>query len=195
LDRYLAYRERVHTTHAAGRTDGLEHRLALLHRIRVEIFGASDAAILFGEEEQVQAVDLQRRAVMRDTTLDAEERERRLYEIEQELPPAIRAARAESVAPLHLMQDEQALRAANGTEEEIRALRAQRFGADAAARLAALDREQAAWRQRVENYRSARRAIEADPMLSTSARATALEALLADRFTAQERVRVEALVE
>jgi hypothetical protein len=32
-------------------------------------------------------------------------------------------------------------------------------------------------------------------MLSTSARATALAALLADWFTAQERVRVEALVE
>lgn len=194
LDRYLAYRERVRAAQADGTSEHLAERLAELHRIRVDTFGASDAAILFGEEEQVQAADLERRALMGDTSLSAEERERRLAEIEERLPAAIRAARADTFAPLHLKQDEQALREAGGTDDDVQVLRAQRFGSEAAERLAALDREQAQWQQRVREYQQARGAIEADPALQEDARAEALQALLAQRFTPQERQRVEALV-
>lgn len=192
LDRYLSYRERVRSAQDTGSADDLGDRLAELHRTRVDTFGASDAAILFGEEEQVQSADLRRRAVMSDTTLTPDERERQLHAIEQQLPPAVRAARADTFAPLHLMQDEQALRAAGGSADDVHALRAQRFGAEAAERLAALDREQAAWQQRVEAYHLARRRIDADTTLSDSARAQALDALVTQRFTPQERLRIEA---
>jgi lipase chaperone LimK len=193
LDRYLSYRERVRAVQARGLDGDLRQRLAELHEIRVDTFGPTDAAILFGAEEQVQSADLQRRAVMSDTSLDPDERERQLAAIEQQLPAEIRAARAETFAPLHLMQDEQALRDAGGSPEDIQALRTQRFGADAAERLAALDREHAQWRERVDDYQRARSAIEADASLNDAARAEALDALIAQRFTEQERLRVEAV--
>lgn len=193
LDRYLSYRERVRAAQASGPVDDLRQRLAELHQIRVDTFGASDAAILFGEEEQVQSADLQRRTVMSDTTLDPDERERQLAAIELQLPAEIRAARAETFAPLHLMQDEQALLDAGGSPEDIQALRTQRFGVEAAERLAVLDREQAQWRQRLADYQRARSGIEADASLNESARAQALDALIAERFTEPERLRAEAL--
>jgi lipase chaperone LimK len=99
------------------------------------------------------------------------------------------------MAALRLQQDEQQLRGAGGSAEDIRALREQRVGAAAAERLDALDRERAQWQQRLDDYGHARQTIEDNPTLSPDARVQALEALRAERFTAQERLRVEALDE
>jgi lipase chaperone LimK len=192
LDRYLAYRERVRTLQESGAPEDLQQRLSQLHEIRQEILGDGNAAALFGEEEKTQLVDIQRRQVLSDQTLSPDERQRKLDELEQQLPASVREARAQALGPVRLMQDEQQLREAGAAPEEMRALREQQFGAEAADRLEALDRERAEWQQRVDDYRTARRAIEANSSLSAAARAHAVDTLLGERFTAQERLRVEA---
>jgi lipase chaperone LimK len=193
LDRYLAYRDRVRTLLASGAPDDVERRLAQLRDIRRQAFGAADAAALFGDEEAVQALDIERRRVLSDATLSPDERERRLGDIEQQLPPAARQARADSATLIQLNEDERQLRGAGASPEDLHALREQRFGGEAADRLDALDRERAAWQQRLDDYRSARRALEDSAALSTDARARAVETLLAERFSPEERLRVEAL--
>ena len=193
LDRYLAYRERVRTLQESGAPEDLQQRLNQLHEIRQEIFGDGNAAALFGEEENTQLVDIQRRSVLSDQTLSPDERQRKLDELEQQLPASVREARAQALGPVRLMQDEQQLREAGASPEEMRALREQQFGAEAADRLEALDRERAEWQQRLDDYRTARRAIEDDVSLSAAARAHAVDTLLGERFTPQERLRVEAL--
>ena len=193
LDRYLVYRDRVRALQASGVPEDVPARLAQLHDIRAETFGDANAAVLFGEEEQVQALDIQRRAVLSDAALSAEERERRLGEIEQQFPSAVRQARADSMTLIRLREDEQQLREAGASPEDLHALREQRFGAEAADRLAVLDRERAAWQQRLDDYRSARQAIEGTAGLTPDARARAVETLLAGRFAPEERLRVEAL--
>jgi lipase chaperone LimK len=193
LDRYLAYRQQVRATFEPGAPDDLRRRLEQLHDLRQQTFGDADAAALFGEEEHVQAVDIQRRELRRDGTLTADERQRRLDALEQQLPDSVRAARTQAFAPAQLRQDEEQLRAADASAEELRALRQQRFGAEAADRLAALDRERAEWQQRLDDYRSARHAIDDNRSLTPQARADALAALLAERFNPEEQVRIEAL--
>jgi lipase chaperone LimK len=194
LDRYLTYRDEVRGLQESEPSDDLAQRLADLHRIRIETFGDADAAALFGEEEQVQSVDLRRRALANDQTLSPQERQQRIDELEQELPAQVRQARDTAMAAARLSRDEQQLRDAGGTPEEIHALREERFGAAAADRLAALDRERAEWQQRLDDYRRDRQSIASDAALDDSARARALDALLVERFTPRERVRVEALV-
>lgn len=71
-------------------------------------------------------------------------------------------------------------------------LRREVVGSEAADRLAELDREEAAWRARLDEYQLERAAIEADPGLDPAQRAARLRHLLEDRFTANERLRVEA---
>jgi lipase chaperone LimK len=193
LDRYLIYRDQVGALQESGAAADLEHRLTQLHAMRQQIFGDANATALFGEDEQVQTVDLQRRRVLSDQTLSPEERERRLDALEQQLPSTVRQARSETMVALRLQQDEQQLRAAGGSAEDIRALREQRVGAAAAERLDTLDRERTQWQQRLDDYGHARQTIEDNPALSPGARAQALEALRAERFTPQERLRVEAL--
>lgn len=103
------------------------------------------------------------------------------------------ATRARALLPVRLKQDEEALRAAGGTEEEVQALRREMVGGEAADRLAELDREEAAWQARLDACRMERSTIEADPGLDAARRAARLRRLLEDRFTANERLRVEAI--
>lgn len=193
LDHYLAYRERVRGMQDSGPPRDLGQRLRQLHEIRLDVFGQANAAALFGEEEQVEAIDIQRREVLSDKTLPPEERQRRLDEMENQLPEGIRQARGESMAAVRLMQDEQKLRDAGGSAEDIRALREQHFGSEAADRLAALDAERAGWQQRLDDYRRARQSIEDDASLTADERARQIDALLAENFTEPERLRVRAL--
>jgi len=193
LDAYLVYRERARALAALPAAADLSERLALLHALRVEVFGAALAETLFGEDEARVRAALERRRILADPALDDAERVRQLEAVEASLPEAERAARAEAEAPLALWHEEARLRAAGGNDADVHALRASRFGPEAAARLAALDAERAAWTARVDDYRAARAALVADAGLGPEAKAAALEALLAERFTAPERMRIEAL--
>lgn len=193
LDRYLAYRDaaRERFSGDASLADP-ERRFQLVRELRREIFGAGLAAALFGDEERVLAVDLERQRAVQRADLDPAERERLLAALEDQLPEAERAARREARAALELREAEAALRAAGAGPAEIEAERERRFGPEAAERLAALDRRRAEWEGRVAAYRSARDALRAEGREAADYDA-ALEALRDAHFAGPERLRIEAL--
>jgi lipase chaperone LimK len=190
LDRYLAYRE------AARRLAPPPDPIAGLdqvHDLRARMFSPDVVKAFFADEEAATYAALSRRAVLADTTLSAAERERRLAEIDARLPASLIEARAAATAPLDEMNREQAMRAAGASGPEIAAARTAALGADAAARLADLDRARAAWDARLARFRAARAALLADPGLDDAERRRRIDELLASSFTAQERIRIEAL--
>ena len=193
LDAYLDYRRRSRRLVEDGTVpEDLGERLELLRRVRREALGSELAEAFFGLEESTVAADLARREILSRTDLSAAERERLVWENEQTLPEPVRAARAHALLPVRLQEDEAALRAAGGNEEDVHVLRREVVGSEAADRLAELDREEAAWRARLDEYQLERAAIEADPGLDPAQRAARLRHLLEDRFTVNERLRVEA---
>jgi lipase chaperone LimK len=194
LGLYLDYRaaaEELFSNDALASAD-VERRFQIVRELRREIFGAQRAAALFGEEERVVAIDLERRRVSQQEGLGPAERARRLAALEEQLPDAVRAARREVLAALELRQAEAELRAAGAAPAEIQAEREQRFGPEAAGRLAALDQHRAAWEERVAAYRSERDELRARG-LSDEQYTEELSALRAARFAEPERLRVEAL--
>jgi lipase chaperone LimK len=194
LDRYLEYRERAAALVASGELSGdLGERLSGLRALRREVLGERDAAALFGDEEAEDAAALAERSLALAGDLTPEERERRRASLEAQLPERLKATREEATAPLRLARDEAALREAGGTDADVRVLREGYFGAEAADRLSALDAQRREWTRRVEEFRAARQAIEADAALSASARAEAVAALLEKSFTPTEQLRVRAL--
>jgi lipase chaperone LimK len=190
LDRYLAYRERARDLTAAG---PMEERLDAIVRLRRDILGPADAEALFGEEEARDRAVLARRRALTDPSLSPEERARALEDASAALPEPVARAEAAATLPLRLGADEAALRAAGGSDADVQGLREATVGRAAAARLAVLDRERAAWDERVKAYRAARAAIEADAARTAEERERARAALLAERFTPTERLRVQAL--
>ena len=194
LDAYLRYRESARALFEGGFEDlSLDVRFQRIRELRRSVFGAADAEMLFGAEEDRVRVDLERRRVAQDPALSSGERARRLAALDERLPPAFREAQAAARAPLDMRQAEARLRAEGAGDSEIHALREQRFGREAATRLAALDREREAWQARLDEWRATRTALEAEFADDPAQLAETLEAARAERFSARERLRVEAL--
>lgn len=193
LDRYLLYRERVRLLADTGADGDLRARLDLVSALRREVFGTEVASTLFGDEEAAARLVLTERELTVDPTLSAEDRAARLAAVEADVPAELRASRAAAMTAIALRREEAALRDRGAPADELQALREQMVGADAAARLADLDRRRAEWTARVDAYRAARAAIEGDATLDAAARTAALDALLAERFDTTEALRLRAL--
>lgn len=196
LDTYLRHRERMRTLTTTGTPPAdLDRRLQWIREERRSVFGPALAERLFGEEERVVLLDLERRDVVTDAALTQEEKTRRLQEIELRLPEHVREERRRASAPARVSRQVEALRTAGASDAEVFAERERELGPAAAERLAALDRENAAWQARIDAYRAARERILADPSLADADREAQIETLRAERFDERERMRVRALDE
>jgi len=194
LDRYLAYRaaaRELFDDQELAFAD-VERRFQRIRELRREVFGAELATALFGEEERVAAIDVERQRVLQQEGLDPAERARRLAGLEEQLPESVREARRESMAALDLLAAEAELRERGASPAEIQAERERRFGPEAAVRLAALDQRRSAWNARVAAYRSARDALRARG-LPEEEYTEALSELRSAHFAGPERLRAEAL--
>jgi lipase chaperone LimK len=190
LDRYLAYRDAARQLVPAGDpAAGLDQ----VHDLRARMFPPDVARAFFADEEAATYAALARRAVQLDPGLSPAERDRRLAALDAQRPAAVREARAAATAPIDEMNREQAMRAAGASDPQIAAARSAALGADAAARLAELDRSRADWDARLARFRAARAALLADPQLDDAERGRRIAALLESSFTPAERIRVEAL--
>ncbi|AKQ64508.1 Lipase chaperone [Myxococcus hansupus] len=193
LDDYLAYRDAARTFAAnqRGVEQDLGARLESLRALRREHLGPW-ADGLFGEEEQIDAVAVERMKLEKDSSLTPEERERRIGELDEQLPAGYRTSRDEALRPLQQQAVERELQASGATAEDLRQHRLATVGPEATERLEAMDREEAEWKKRLTDFRARRETLlqtEQDP----TAREAAVQRLLMDTFSPEERLRVEAL--
>lgn len=191
LDRYLDYREA--TRRLRVDSDDPAARLAAIRQLRHERLGAEDAERLFGAEEREGEVAIETSRLETDPSLSPAEREARIAEIEEKLPDATREAREATRMPLRQQADEEALRAAGATAEELHAHRVATVGAEAASRLTDLDERRAAWTRRLDAFRTERAALAARALNPRSLRAEE-DALLTRDFTPAEQLRVKAIL-
>ncbi|XXY49333.1 lipase secretion chaperone [Sorangium sp. So ce269] len=192
LDRYLGYREAVSAADVEVADDPAA-RLAALREIRRAQLGEPAATRLFGDEEREGEAAIEQARILADAPLSPEERDARIAEVEAALPDDVREAREAAVRPLVEQAEEQALRDAGASDEELHAHRVATVGPEAADRLAELDRRRAAWQRRLDAFASARAALAAT-VADPEARHAAEEALLAGAFTPEERLRVRAIL-
>lgn len=192
LDDYLSYLEAARglASNRSAATMDTAERLETLRKLRREHLGGS-ADGLFGQEEAVDAVAVERLKLQKDVSLTPEERQKRIAALEERLPPDVRASREESVRPLRQQAVEQELLAAGATAEDLHQHRLSTVGPEATGRLEALDAERAQWKQRLADFHAKREALaRAEP--DAARRQAAVQRLLFDSFTPEERLRVEA---
>lgn len=193
LDDYLAYRDaaRAFASNQRGAALDVSARLEALRELRREHLGPW-AEGLFGDEERVDAVSVERMKLQQDTTLSPEEREHRIAALEEQLPAEYRASRDEALRPLQQQTVERELVESGATAEDLRQHRLATVGPEATERLEAMDREESEWKRRLAEFRSRREALgQSEP--NPAARQAAVQRLLFDSFTPEERLRVEAL--
>lgn len=186
LARYFAYKQALGALEARQGLAGmdaasLQRRLAALATLRARFFNRQEIAAVFGREDAANQEALARLRIREDVTLTPQQKQERLAALEASLSPAERAARE---APLKIgrMQEEvERMRAAGADDDAIFRMRAEAFGADAAGRLAEVDREEAAWKQRIAAYLAQRRGLQDE---------AAVAALRSRMFSEEEQRRL-----
>jgi lipase chaperone LimK len=161
----------------------LKRRLNALRGLRAQYFSQREIAAIFGREDAANAEALARMEIRADRTLSAQQKQARLAALDAGLPADVRAAREAPLKIVRVQEEAERLRAGGAGEEDVFRLRAEAFGADAAQRLADVDREEAAWKRRIEAYLAERRGLSD---------AAAVAALRSRMFSEDEQRRLGA---
>ncbi|TDR73327.1 lipase secretion chaperone [Paludibacterium purpuratum] len=191
FDRYVAYRQALAGLKLSA-DSSVADRLDRIAAIRPRFFSPQEVQGLFGAEDAYDRFTVARLRIQTNPTLTAAEKQAELAQLESALPPDLLAARREPVIQLTLSEAEAKLRQQGGSEQDVYALRSRMVGQAAADRLSQLDREQAAWQQRIDGYLRQRQQILADPARAAEQKQQAISALETANFNAQERLRLGA---
>ena len=188
LARYIAYRQALVTLSADPRLAGpdavaLQRRLAALRGLRAQYFSARELAAIFGREDAANADALARLRIRDDPALSLQQKRERLAALDAALPADVRAAREAPLKVVRVEEDAARLRAQGASPDDVFRLRADAFGADAAQRLADVDRDEAAWKTRIDAYLAERRNVRDE---------AGLAALRNRMFSADEQRRLAA---
>ncbi|QKE62966.1 hypothetical protein HNE05_06200 [Aquipseudomonas campi] len=195
LRRYVDYRIALQVLPRHDNTldpDTLRQRYEALNAIRQQFFSTEEYQAFFARENAEDEYMLQRLALSKQQGLSDSQQQQALSELEAQLPEDVRQARSESTRYGELYATTQAMQAEGASAEEIRLLREQTLGSEAAQRLAELDQQQAEWQQRLSDYASERDRLRAAGLSQTDLQ-NALSELQASRFDELERKRVQAL--
>ena len=160
---------------------------------RRQYLGAEVADAFFKDDEAYDAYTIKRLEADANPALSAADKESQIAQAEQLLPEDRRLRVQQDRKEAALNQRVAALQAQGGSEEAIRDLRTELYGQQEANRLAAVDQEQAAWMQRLQNYRDAKDSVLRQTALSADAKAMAVEQLERSRFSADELREVKIL--
>ena len=151
-------------------------------KLRLQHFDGDEYEALFGQQQLLDQALLARLEIERNTALSAEEKRKALAETEAQLPAPLRAQRSESVAHVGAAQQTAAFNAQGADDATRLAQRSATYGAEAAERLARLDREERDWNARLDQYQQAR---------SAGQDAARLDQLRQTLFTPEEQLRLE----
>lgn len=209
LQRYLAYRQALAVQGGGGRSKPtveqlqqrpdmlatLRQQLAARAELRRQVLGADVAQAWYGDQDAIDAAELDRLAVVSDASLSPEQRAARLAAIEAGLPPAVQQARREASAPVKLASAMDAWTRQGLTDAQIRQqLAAQGVDGIVADRLIRGNHEEADWRSRYDAYARERDRISRAPGLVEADRTAQITQLRAQTFTApNELLRAQAL--
>ena len=144
----------------------------------------------YADEEVYDQYSLARMEVKANKGLTEEEKQLRLAEIDAQAPQEIVESRRESQITDILKEKTQALKEAGASQQDIKTLRTEMLGEEAAERFDALDKERADWNKRVNDYLEKREAILSNDGLSQQAKQDQINRIRQNDFDSREQIRV-----
>lgn len=162
------------------------------HDMQQAYLGPEVADAFYGLDMTYDRYMIERQTLLEDDGLTAAQRQQQLANLEQNLPQGMQQMLNDTRAPVKLEQRTQALREQGASEAEIRALREQTFGAQAAERFEVLEQQRQDWEQRYGAYRQQRQQLT-NSGLSHTDQQVALARLQQQLFEEKELARVQAL--
>lgn len=201
LNKYLAYLDGLRSLQQTAQPpsdgqmdlDAIRRQMAQVQALRSQIFTPDVVEAFFGDEDVYNSYMLERMSILQNKQLTAEQQSTRLTSLEQQLPAELR----ESLQLAMKVQNLETLTAdwkkRGGNASELRQIRENLVGAEAADRLEALDKQNAEWDARMESWYTERQAVLNNKSLSEEDRNRQLQDLRNSKFSENERLRVESL--
>ena len=195
LEQYLDYKRQLieleRNLPQMADLGAMRQRELAVQELRARIFSAEAHQAFFAQEEAYNLFTLQRLAIRHDPALSDRQKAEAVDQLRAGLPEELQ----EMVAPqlqAELRQQTAALQAQGASPAQIQQLRLQLVGAEATARLEALDQRRQQWQARLDDYRREKARITANRGLSEEDRQAAIAGLAAQRFDERERLRLDA---
>lgn len=173
--------------------DDLAQRLQRLMEVRRSYLTPEVADAFFGDEETYDRFTINQMRIEQDDQLDAQEKQLRQDELLSQLPDDMRNAIQSSQTAVHLQAQTRHWEARGGSVEELRQIRTELVGAEAADRLSKLDSKRQQWDRRMDDWFEVRQTLMEDTRMDESDREQTLARLRTEHFSEQEIRRVEAL--
>lgn len=200
LDGYLAYQQGLAALPGLpppgnGQIDiaAVRQQMQQVQALRLQFLAPDVIAAFFGDDDAYDDYTLARLDILQNSQLTPQARAQQLAAAEAQLPDALR----ESIKVTTRVQNLEALtqdwQKRGGSPAELRQIREQLVGAEATGRLETLDQQRATWDQRMSAWYGERAALLGNRSLGEADRQAQLDTLRAQRFTADERQRVESL--
>lgn len=201
LERYLQFKQAMDELNAEstnvdwlrnGNFAPMRERLQQTKNTRRRFFSNEEVNAFFGGEEAYDEFSLHRFEILQNKTFTDTEKFKQIQQLREQLPDAMRQS-VEPQLEQELDDKTRLLRDAGAPETDVRKLREQMVGPEAASRLEVLDKEQQEWKERLEVFRAEKKKITENPGISDEVKQQMIEVLLEARFSELERQRVEAL--
>lgn len=185
LDAYLQFKTALGSAQqpklGSVNSTALAQHFKAIRDTRALYFTAAEISALFGDVDHYDDYMVRKLAIVQNNQLSEKDKAQQLSALKQTLSPENRAHVEEPVVHLTLANQVEEARQAGANEQQIQQIRTQAVGADAAKRLAALDQEEAAWKERIRQYQQARSQHPDD-----------LQKIRDNLFTPQEQLRLAA---
>lgn len=160
LDAYLKFKTALGSVNQPKMTEisgaALARHFKSIRDLRALYFQPSEITALFGNVDEYDDYTAKKLAIVQNQSLSPADREAQLEYLKNTLSAQSRAHVEQPVVHLTLAAKEEQARQQGATPAEIQQIRSHMVGADAAKRLEALDREEAAWKARIKQYQEAR---------------------------------------
>lgn len=198
LGRYLAYKAALADVEknaqlAGNGLDAIRGRLQAIQETRRKFFSDGEAQAMFGMEDAMNLDALARLEISQDKSLNDAQKAERLAALDRALPAPLREARDSATQVVRLEETAKNMRSKGASEDDIYRMRAAALSPEAAARMAAVDREETEWKQRIQTYLAERkRLLENGPARSAEDRTLALQQLRQTYFSEDEQRRLPA---
>ncbi|MFC3111353.1 lipase secretion chaperone [Undibacterium arcticum] len=198
LARYLDYKRALvaleQRPHIAGASiTAARARLLAMREMRAQYFNTTETQGMFGFDDAYDMDAVTRLEISQDPSLTAAQKKAKLAGLDAAMAPALRAEREAPLAIVKLEEAVNQMRAQGASQDDIYRMRAAALTPEAAARLADVDQEEAAWKSRIASYLAERKAVSAgSAKLSEADQQLALQQLRQARFSADEQKRLAA---
>ncbi|WP_211452861.1 lipase secretion chaperone [Collimonas antrihumi] len=127
-------------------------RMQKMQEVRARFFSPAESKGMFGFVDTEDADTLARMEIAQEKSLSAPQKQEKLAALDAAMPAALRESREAPLKIVKLEDTAAKMRKQGASEDDVYRMRAAALSPEAAARMAAVDQDEAAWKSRIGAY-------------------------------------------